>query len=258
MHFTGSISLIIILMGNFCLDCDADPRISEAGHVCGTNRTLPSIIIPQYTKEMQVITQLVSENGWGSYAVNSTDMSIYALANCYGDLPHNDCVECFLMSCSKLPTCLPAVSGRVYLDGCFIRYDYYNFFGESTDSAEDKVNCSSSFGRAITVKDRLGLAVAVGNLIENVTKSAIENGGYAVAELRGVYGLAQCWRTVSKQGCRECFDKASQVIRGCLPNRDARALIAGCYLRYSTHNFLDHPSQGTNSGSGEGPYHKGL
>ncbi|KAK4716273.1 hypothetical protein R3W88_014611 [Solanum pinnatisectum] len=257
MQFTGSISfpfylkLIIVLLGTFC---DADPRISEAGQVCGMNMTLPSIIIPQYTKEMQVITQLVSEHGWGSsYAVNSTDISIYALANCYQDLPHNDCVQCFLISCSKLPTCLPAVSGRVYLDGCFIRYDYYNFFGETTDSFKDKVNCSSSFGRAVTDSDQLALAAAAGNLIENVTKKAInENDGYAVAKLDGVYGLAQCWRTVSKQGCRECLDKASEAIKGCLPNRDARALMAGCYLRYSTHNFLNHHSQPTNRGLSKG------
>lgn len=160
MQFRGSGSIsfpfflkwVIIFLGNFCLDCDADPRISEAGKMCGTNRTLPSIIIPQYAKEMQVVTQLVREHGWGSYAVHSTDMSIYALANCYQDLPHNDCLQCFLISCSKLPSCLPAVSGRVYLDGCFIRYDYYNFFSETTDSVEDKVNCTSSLEGLLLVK----------------------------------------------------------------------------------------------------------
>ncbi|CAN4119952.1 unnamed protein product [Withania somnifera] len=239
--------VIVIFLANFCLNSDADPRISEAGRICGTNTTLPSIIIPQYTKEMQVVTQLVREHGWGSYAVNSTDVSIYALANCYQDLPHNDCLQCFLISCSKLPNCLPAVSGRVYLDGCFLRYDYYNFLGETTDSVEDKVNCTSSLGGAITSQDQLALVAAAGNLIENVTKTAITNDGYAVAQLNGVYGLAQCWRTVSKQGCRECLDKARELINGCLPNRDARALMAGCYLRYSTHNFLNHPSQGTRS-----------
>ncbi|MCE3215187.1 hypothetical protein HAX54_001216 [Datura stramonium] len=251
VSFPFLIKWVMILLANFCLDCtDADPRISEAGQVCGRNRTSPSIIIPQYTKEMQVVTQLVREHGWGSYAVNSTHMSIYALANCYQDLPHNDCVQCYLISCSKLPRCLPAVSGRVYLDGCFLRYDYYNFFHETTDSVEDKVNCSSSVGRAITGQHQL--AAAAGNLIHKVTKTAIANGGYAVEQLNGVYGLAQCWRTVSKQGCRECLDKASKVIKGCLPNRDARALIAGCYLRYSTHNFLNHRSQSTSSGPRKG------
>ncbi|TMW91495.1 hypothetical protein EJD97_014279, partial [Solanum chilense] len=184
MHFTGTISysfyleLIIILLGTFC---DADPPISEAGQMDGA-------------VAMPLIQQI---------------FRYYALASCYQDLPHNDCVQCFLISCSKLPTCLPAVSGRVYLDGCFIRYDYYNFFGEATDSFKDKLNCSSSFGRAVTDSDQLGLGVAAGNLIENVTKTAIENDGYAVGKLNGIYGLAQCWRTVSKQGCRECLDKAS-------------------------------------------------
>ncbi|KAJ8564462.1 hypothetical protein K7X08_000922 [Anisodus acutangulus] len=212
--------------------------------------TSPSVIIQQYAKEMQVVTQLVREHGWGSYVVNSTDISIYALANCYEDLPYNDCIQCYLTSCSRLPTCLPAVSGRIYLDGCFLRYDYYNFFDETTDSVEDKVNCTSSLGRALNITGQDQLATAAQNLIEKVTETAIAKGGYAVAELDGVYGLAQCWRTVNKQGCRECLEKASKVINGCLPNRDARALIAGCYLRYSTHNFLNHQSQDTSTVSG--------
>ncbi|XP_060213597.1 cysteine-rich receptor-like protein kinase 42 [Lycium barbarum] len=255
MQFTGSISFpfflkcVIIFLANFCLDnIDANPRISEAGSVCGRNMTSPSVIIQQYAKEMRVVTQLVSENGWGSYAINSTDISIYALANCYQDLPHNDCIQCFLTSCAKLPRCLPAVSGRIYLDGCFLRYDHYNFVDEATDNALDKVNCSSSLGKALATTSQDKLV----NLIEKVTKTAIANGGYAVAQLDGVYGLAECWRTVNKQGCKECLDKASEVIKQCLPNRDGRALIAGCYLRYSTHNFLNHASQGTSNGASKG------
>lgn len=224
MQFIGLIfpflKWIIIFLVNFGLFIDADPRISEAGFVYGTNMTSPSIIIPQYTEEMHVITQLVKRHGWGSYAVNSTinNLSIYALANCYDDLPHNDCVKCYIISCSRLPRCLPSVSGRVYLDGCFLRYDYYNFFNETTDAVEDRVNCSSSLGKAQELK------AAAEDLIENVTKAAVDNGGYAVANLNGVYGT----------------------------KRDARALIAGCYLRYSTQDFLNHPSQGT---SGRGKYH---
>ncbi|KAM3291018.1 hypothetical protein P3S67_019307 [Capsicum chacoense] len=83
---------------------------------------------------------------------------------------------------------------------------------------------------------------SVGNLIEKLTGTAVVNGGYASMHLNGVYGLAQCWKTLSIKGCREYLDKASRDFKGCFLSRDARALIAGCYLRYSTQNFVNNLS----------------
>ncbi|XP_059294172.1 cysteine-rich receptor-like protein kinase 42 isoform X2 [Lycium ferocissimum] len=237
---------ILIFLVNYALICEADPRISEAGLVCGTNRTTPAIIIPQFVKLMEVVSQRVTDHDWGNHHVTSPNISIYALANCYQDLPHQDCLLCYAASRTRLPRCLPGKSGRIYLDGCFLRYDYYNFFNETTDAAEDKVNCSSSIGLA-SGQELTTLKATAGNLIERLTVTAVNNSGYAVAHLNGVYGLAQCWKTVNKTGCRECLDKASRDIKSCFPNKDARALMAGCYLRYSTQNFINDPNEGSSS-----------
>ncbi|KAK4367438.1 hypothetical protein RND71_011230 [Anisodus tanguticus] len=241
----------LILLVNFALICKADPRISEAGLVCGTNRTLPAIIIPEFVKLMEVVSQRVTDHDWGNHNVTSPNISIYALANCYEDLPHQDCLLCYAASRTRLPRCLPGKSGRIYLDGCFLRYDYYNFFNETTDAAEDKVNCTSIIGMA-NGHELTTLRATAGDLIEKLTGTAEAHGGYAAAHLNGVYGLAQCWKTVSKKGCRECLDKASRDIKGCFPSRDARALMAGCYLRYSTQNFLNDPNEGSSSGKSKG------
>ncbi|XP_060192980.1 cysteine-rich receptor-like protein kinase 42 isoform X2 [Lycium barbarum] len=237
---------ILIFLVNYALICEADPRISEAGLVCGTNRTTPAIIIPQFVKLMEVVSQRVTDHDWGNHNVTSPNISIYALANCYQDLPHQDCLLCYAASRTRLPRCLPGKSGRIYLDGCFLRYDDYNFFNETTDAAEDKVNCSSSIGLA-SGQELTTLNATAGNLIERLTVTAVNNGGYAVAHLNGFYGLAQCWKTVDKTGCRKCLDKASRDIKSCFPSKDARALMAGCYLRYSTHNFISDPNEGSSS-----------
>uniref|UniRef100_M0ZID3 Kinase n=1 Tax=Solanum tuberosum TaxID=4113 RepID=M0ZID3_SOLTU len=200
---------------------------------------------------MEVVSQRVTDNNWGNHYVNSTNISIYALANCYQDLPHQDCLLCYAASRTRLPRCLPGKSGRIYLDGCFLRYDQYNFFNETTDSAKDTVNCSSSIAVA-TGQELATLNASAGNLIDELTKTAVANGGYAAANLNGVYGLAQCWKTVSTSGCKKCLDKASRDIKRCFPNRDARALIAGCYLRYSTQNFLNDPSGNSSGGVSKG------
>uniref|UniRef100_A0A5B7CDR2 Putative cysteine-rich receptor-like protein kinase 42 n=1 Tax=Davidia involucrata TaxID=16924 RepID=A0A5B7CDR2_DAVIN len=156
----------------------------------------------------------------------------------------------YASSRNTLPNCLPAIAGRIYLDGCFQRYDNYSFFNESIDPSGDTVNCSSSYGAAIG-REALEFNKSVGLLIENVTQTAVSNEGFAIGEMKGVYGLAQCWKTVSNDGCRECLEKASQEVMGkCLPSKEGRGLNAGCYLRYSTNKFYNDATSEGNEGSG--------
>lgn len=88
-------------------------------------------------------------------------------------------------------------------------------------------------------------------LIENVTAGAVADGRFAAAGSKGVFGLAECWNTVSKEGCRACLAKANTEIRNCLPSSEGRALNAGCYLRYSTEKFFSNQSAATNRDSGK-------
>ncbi|KAK4392968.1 Cysteine-rich receptor-like protein kinase [Sesamum angolense] len=237
--------LLLLFLAPFSL---SDPRISEAGLFCGHSRPPNGSYIPLFVRGMEVLSQLVTANDWGNYAVNATNISIYTLAQCYADLSHNDCLQCYAASRTRLPRCLPAVSGRIFLDGCFLRYDSYAFFNESVDPAWDGVNCNSSVGAGSGVG--LEFEKDVRELIDNVTASAVVNGRYAVMGSKGVFGLAECWNTVSREGCRACLAKASKDIRGCLPSKEGRALITGCYLRYSTQKFFSNQSQETNSNSG--------
>ncbi|KAL3526076.1 hypothetical protein ACH5RR_014448 [Cinchona calisaya] len=240
-------SWLLLLITSFFTVTFSDPRISEAGLFCGQNRPPANTsYIPLFVKEMEKISVLVTDNNWGHYAVNETKISIYALAQCYQDLSHTDCLLCYAASRTRLPRCLPAVSARIYLDGCFLRYDDHNFFNESVDPIRDTFNCKSSAG--VANREAASFGRNVKELIENVSVAALMNGGYAVRELNGVYGLAQCWKTLSKQGCKECLAKASRNVKGCLPSMDGRGLNAGCYLRYSSQKFYnDRPRNVSNS-----------
>ncbi|CAL5368213.1 unnamed protein product [Camellia sinensis] len=196
---------------------------------------------------MEVLSELVTANNSGHHFVNST-VPIYGLAQCHRDLSHTDCLLCYAVSRTRLPHCLPAVSARIYLDGCFLRYDTYNFFNESVDPIRDKVNCSSS--ESIVEATWVEFKSSVSELVVNLTSVAVENGGFAVGEVKGVFGLAQCWNTLSRDGCRECLEKAANELRGCVPSSEGRGLNAGCYLRYSTTKFFDVGNQNLKHGSG--------
>ncbi|XP_058188201.1 cysteine-rich receptor-like protein kinase 42 [Rhododendron vialii] len=236
----------------------SDPRIYEAALLCGPTATAAAAApppqknfsyIPAFVKEMELLSQQVYTNNWGHTAVNSTGViPIYALAHCHDDLPHTDCLLCYAVARTRLPHCLPALSGRVYLDGCFLRYDRYDFFGESVDPVRDSVNCTDSGRRGGGVARGAEFNSSVGDLIDNVTQTAVANGGFAAGEVKGVFGLAVCWKTVSSAGCRDCLEKAANDVRDCLPGGEGRGLNAGCYLRYSTHNFLQNEAGNLHQG----------
>ncbi|KAK9272313.1 hypothetical protein L1049_002684 [Liquidambar formosana] len=237
----------------FSLSLSEDIRTFEAGLYCGTTKAPPSAnFIPTFIKEMEFLSQLVAEHHWGTYRLNSTP-PIYGLAQCHQDLPYTECLLCYASIRTRLPRCLPAVSARIYFDGCFLRYDNYSFYNESTDPLRDTVNCSSQSGSIVGEGDKLKFAEIVRRVVDNVTETAVLNGGFAVAKVdggdMGVYALAQCWKTVSSDGCRACLEKASNGVRGCLPSKDGRGLNAGCYLRYSTEKFY-HDGEENKGGAG--------
>lgn len=104
------------------------------------------------------------------------------------------------------------------------------------------MKCGSATG-VVSDYMRPEFAKKVRQVIMNVTETAVKNGGFGVAEVKGgvtpVYALAQCWKSVSKDGCRKCLEKGGGNLRGCLPEKEGRALNAGCYLRYSTEKFFN-------------------
>ncbi|KAK9119761.1 hypothetical protein Scep_017854 [Stephania cephalantha] len=161
---------------------DAAPRISLAGQYCGAVRTDPSAYIPNFVKEMETIGQLVDAHLWGTYSSSTNSTTIYSLAQCMNDLSKTDCLLCFAESRTKLPSCLPAISGRIYLDGCFLRYDNYSFYEESVDGGSDRVVCGSR---------------AVDGRFYNFSGKVEEAVGVVVGRAEGVGGLGwRRWRWV--------------------------------------------------------------
>ncbi|XP_028792809.1 cysteine-rich receptor-like protein kinase 42 isoform X1 [Neltuma alba] len=53
-----------------------------------------------------------------------------------------------------------------------------------------------------------------------------------------IYAFAQCVETVSQSGCQDCLYHALINFHTCLPNSNARAYEAGCFMRYSTNAFF--------------------
>ncbi|XVF60253.1 hypothetical protein PTKIN_Ptkin08bG0030100 [Pterospermum kingtungense] len=230
----------LLVFALLILSSFSDPRISNAGLFCGNSKPPNGTnFIPNFVKEMQALSKLINSNHLASYHLSSMP-PMYALAQCHQDLSQTDCLLCYAASRTRIPRCLPSVSGRIFLDGCFLRYDNYSFFQESVSSSLDNVSCSSSTNVTVFGNKRVELfGRNVEYAVGNVTRIALRNGGFGAVEVEGVFALAQCWKTVPAEGCRVCLQKAAKAVIGCVPKEEGRGLNAGCYLRYSTNKFYD-------------------
>lgn len=245
--------VFFFFFSTLCSISFSDPRITEASLYCG-NSTTPSgsnNFISGFVRNMESLSQLISSHQWGVSSVNSTP-PMYGLAQCFDDLSSTDCILCYAAIRTKIPSCLPSTSARIYLDGCFLRYESYVFYDQSVDLVRDSRNCTPTVQSISSNSTAPDFAEIVEQAISGATALASGGGGgFGVAEAKGaaetVYAMAQCWKTVSKEGCRACLQKAGDETRGCVPKREGRGLNAGCYLRYSTVKFYD---EGANNNSG--------
>lgn len=224
----------------------SDPRATEAALIC-SNRTAPTsdrqIFVENFLAAMDAVTPLVSTQRYAG-VVNGTgpNTTVYAFGECMKDLSQNDCNLCFAQCKTQVLRCLPfqklVRGGRLFYDGCYLRYDDYDFFREAL-SVEDRAVCGS---KDFDGNQTVFKANAI-ELVVNLTTEAPKNDGFFVASVtRGnlsVYGLAQCWEFVNGSDCEKCLANTTLEIDSCLPKEEGRVLNAGCYLRYSTQRFYN-------------------
>ncbi|CAA3015713.1 cysteine-rich receptor kinase 2 [Olea europaea subsp. europaea] len=251
--FIASPFVIVIILGILLLP-DAsfgEPRAQKVELMCGIQTpSNPTISVGNFVVTMENISVQMRLSGFGVAVTGSGPNINYGLAQCYGDLSLLDCFLCYAEARSILPRCDPVNSGRVFLDGCFMRAENYSFYQEYS-GPYDKAVCGNRTQKnsAFQVSARKAVAQAV--------SAAPNNNGYARVQVRvsgteneSTYVLANCWRTLGASSCRACLQNASASILGCLPWSGGRALNTGCFVRYSDINFLNpKPGNGISRGT---------
>lgn len=199
-----------------------------------------------FVNTLELIYQNVTRSGFGAAASGEGADTVYGLGQCMGYLSPTDCQLCYAQSRVKLPHCLPATGGRIYLDGCFLRYGADNFTAAATDASDTAV-CSNA-----TVSSPASFAATSAALLRNVTAAAPGARDYYYYSASSsssasalpsvsprVYAAAQCWRSLNATACAACVASArDRVVGRCLPRAaEGYGLNAGCVVRYSTQPF---------------------
>ncbi|TKY69894.1 Cysteine-rich receptor protein kinase 2 [Spatholobus suberectus] len=218
----------------------AEPRAKTVLITCGHEREHnTSIFVPNFVATMEEISDEMRKTGFGTAVVGTGPDTNYGLAQCYGDLSLLDCVLCYAEARTVLPQCFPYNSGRIFLDGCFMRAENYSFFNEHTGPG-DRAMCGN------TTKKNSSFQAAAKQAVLRAVQDAPNNKGYARGNVavagatnQTVHVLADCWRTLDQSSCKACLENASSSILGCLPWSEGRALNTGCFMRYSDTDFLN-------------------
>lgn len=87
--------------------------------------------------------------------------------------------------------------------------------------------------------------VAAAKVLSNLQTATPKIKGYYAATTEQVlgsnttvYAVAQCAETVSEFECQNCMNVAYENIKSCPPRSGARAIDAGCFMRYSNTPFF--------------------
>ncbi|KAM4133470.1 hypothetical protein ACJW30_01G331300 [Castanea mollissima] len=243
MSYSYSIFVLLIFLRFFVNPSLSDPRITHPTFIC-SNRTasIPEreSFIANFVATMLTATRLVATQRYAAVANGTGNTTVYTFGECMKDLSQTDCNLCFARCKTLVQMCTPFSrgrrGGRLFLDGCYVRYDDYSFFNETLDVQDTTVCETQDFVGNHTV-----FAANVKVLVRNLSVEAPKKDNFFVGFVNKgnitVYGLAQCWESVSGSACEDCLAKAVSNIGSCTPKEEGRVLNAGCYMRYSTQKF---------------------
>ncbi|CAI9275120.1 unnamed protein product [Lactuca saligna] len=247
VQITSSAIIIILLLA---VDrSEGDPRSQVLNLTCSQHCATSANFIPNFVHVMEEISTRIQTSHTATTVMGTGPDLIYALAECYGDLSPDDCMICYVVARTAIPVCLPCVGSQVFLDGCFIRTQNYNFFEENVGS-NDIVICGNTTRYDVSLDSTM-------QVISDAARDAPKNRDYFARKValsgttnESTYVLADCWGTLNESSCKECLERASSSILQCLPWSEGRALHIGCFMRYFNTNFLnDDPTRGNNGGN---------
>jgi hypothetical protein len=102
----------------------ADPRARLVREFCNkTQASDPGAVwANNFVVAFDNLKSDLEQQGYGTTSVGEDPITYYGLVQCLEDLSKVDCTLCYSEIRSLLPKCYPQIGGRIYLDGCFMRY----------------------------------------------------------------------------------------------------------------------------------------
>lgn len=199
------------------------------------------------------LIQNVPKTGYNT----SSSGGVYGLAECWGGMNASVCEACVSYGKQAILQLCPNVSATAHLNGCFLRYETYNFYSKSP------TNELGGFQLLCNVQNtgdqKSPDAVINALLTRTVNKAISSNIGFSVRSNNSVSSLAQCWRYVNMKDCRQCLDIQYQNLTSCENSSTGGiAMSQNCVLRYEMYKFYSDSNLVPTAGPPKGKRHSRL
>ncbi|KAL6570412.1 hypothetical protein OROMI_014926 [Orobanche minor] len=182
---------------------NSEPQINLLTKGCAQyNATNATVFIADLNATLTELRSKLSEGRrrWFGTAQREDSLDpVYAMAQCRNYMSHADCLASYDYAAAQIRNC-STVGARLAYDGCFLRYESYNFYARTI---ENTIVCGSRSAPETTTFKREGR-----KLLNDLQDATPNINGYfasskmAVSNLNIIYAIAQCAPTVSPGSCR--------------------------------------------------------
>ncbi|KAK7405573.1 hypothetical protein VNO78_07006 [Psophocarpus tetragonolobus] len=188
-----------------------------------------------------------NHNSFGNNTPGSD--AVYGLYDCRGDVVGYFCQFCVSTASREvLQRCPNRVSAIIWYDFCILRYSNENFFGNVT------VFPSWHAVRPVNVSSKDEIQKGLDFMKSLIRKATVETNllyymdGFNLSSTQKRYGLVQCSRDLTNDGCRECLEAMlAQVPKCCQHNLGWQVLAASCLIKYDDYIFYLFRTQASDS-----------
>lgn len=185
------------------------------------------------------LVQRTSQTGFNISVYGQSPDQIYGLLQCDGYATAQQCYNCSQKAIAAVRQfCGNAIGGRVWLEGCYLRYENVSFIGKLEYNG--KWNWTS-----FNVSSPGVFNAALEKLLDKLSGEATSGSGlYASGTStdslsREIYGTVQCWKDITADDCTRCLSPTINHIvttyAGC---EGVGAYFGNCKVRYERYSFF--------------------
>ncbi|XP_059063702.1 putative cysteine-rich receptor-like protein kinase 32 isoform X2 [Cryptomeria japonica] len=240
--------IIIVFSNTHLRPCKAAKSVCNGAHYTNGSKVERNI----NTVVNHLVQHTSSSGGFNTTVEGQDQDQIFGLLQCRGDTTGKECEACSMEANRTIrQQCGNSLGGRVWLEKCYLRFEHNNFLGDlDTTSYLVQSNLLNS-----TDPEAFGSAVKalMSDLSVEVTASSnlySSNWSGDDSSSTKIYGLVQCWRDISVEGCASCLDNAIrnlvEVTNGA-HNLGGVVYSGSCTARYDTYPFFTLSSNGQNT-----------
>ncbi|KAK7314055.1 hypothetical protein VNO77_39263 [Canavalia gladiata] len=171
------------------------------------------------------------------------DDAVYGLYDCRGDVVGYLCQFCVSTAIREAPQrCPNRVSAMVWYDFCIIRYSNENFFGKVLTYPTWNAVGNKIISNLTEIQKGEDFMRSLIRKATVETNQLFYMDGFNLSSTQRRYGLVQCSRDLTNDGCRQCLEAMLAQVRKCCEQKLGWSIWSGsCLIKYDeyTVSFLN-------------------